>query len=137
MPFPTYVDANDALYRFTAWSFGALSVLGKVRARIEHFVTWEISHLENNAAPSLEGLDHLDSRIVLEFLGTASFVPIGTPPDNLELDYSYTDTTTGASITIGKCVAGSIFHTQGRHMGAFLSAQVFEQVGPQTYTIQA
>jgi hypothetical protein len=138
MPLPAYVDANDALYRHTGWTFGSLpAILGKVRARLERNVAWDLSHLDDSETPALEGLDHVDSRTVLEFLDTAHFIPTSQLPDNLTLNYSYSDGTFGASIVIGKVVPGSLTHTQGRHMGAFLSAQVLEQVGPETYTITA
>jgi len=138
MPLPSYVDARDALFRHKSWTFGSLSsILGKVRARIERLVTWEISHLEGEATPALEGLDHIDSRIVLEFLDAQAIVPINTTPANLVLDYYYSDGTFGAETVIGKCVAGSLTQVQARRMGGFSNAQIFEQVGPETFTVTA
>ena len=138
MPLPPYVTAQDALYRHTGWTFGSLpAILGKVRARLERSVGWDLSHLDDIETQQLEGLDHVDSRMVLEFLDTASFIPTNQVPANLTLNYSYADGTFGASIVVGKVAPGSLTHTQGRHQGGFLSAQVFEQVGPENYTITA
>lgn len=138
MPLPPYVTAQDALYRHKSWVFGsAPEILGKVRARIERSVGWELSHLDDIETPQLEGLDHVDSRVVLEFLDTSHYLPTNLAPANLTLDYFYSDGTYGAEIVIGKLVPGSLTRTQGRNMGGFLNAQVLEQVGPEVFTVAA
>lgn len=128
--------AAKALFRHTSWLFGSSQILGKVRARIERLVNWEVQVLDGDPSTKLLGLDSIVSRVILEYIDTAANIPIQAP-DNIELSYSAADGTSGAGIVIGACAPGSTTFTQGRNQGGFLSAQVFDQVGPETFTITA
>jgi hypothetical protein len=129
-----YATEGNAGFRHTGWSFGATSILGKIRLLIEKIILREPIMADANNVAISRPVDEVDSRVTAEFLDNAGAISEDTAAANLTSTFSEANGSGTGGVVIGKVAASSVTHTQGRKQGGFNVAQIFEQVGAQTYT---
>lgn len=129
-----YATAANAGFRHTSWTFGAAALAGKIRALIEKMVSFEAIFADANNYPEIKAVDFVDARVTTELLDNAGAQLETATAANLTLNFSEAGGTTGVGVVIGTMRPGSVTHTQGRRMGGFNVAQVWELTGALTYT---
>jgi hypothetical protein len=129
-----YATAGNAGFRISSWTFGAVTLLGKVRCLIEKIVQFEPVFADANNFPEIKSVDFVDARATLESLDNLVAQAESATAANLTLNFSEANGSGSGGVVIGAMKPGSVTHTQRRQMGGFGVAQVYELSGTLTYT---